>query len=240
MSVPIIYGDENNPILLNGDENNPILLNGDENDPILLNGDENDPILLDDSDDDDQTEHFACPTREWWRYEKRQETVFSGPYDKNTNQYKDVVQMLLGDLKGFKWQHILCRDQLIKFSMSLAKRMQNKDTNYKVFLAHVKADDTECEIVLSVMVFSLENDTVAKVHLLCSGVPEMGGGLLKHAIKHFKQIETLGVVRLTPLDRVKTFYNKHGFEDVGSKNFELKLRRPESPEKKVRRIIPDK
>ena len=207
-------------------------------------GDENDPILLTDDSDDDQTEHFACPTREWWRYEKRQETVFSGPYDKNTNQYKDVVQMLLGSLDGFKWQHILCRDKLKKFSNHLAKLMQNENANYNVFLAHVEPDDTECEIVLSVMVFSLEeNDTVAKVHLLCSGVPKMGGGLLKHAIEHFEQIKTLGVVRLTPLDKAKKFYKSYGFKEVGPKRFELRLRpvlRPESPEKKVRRIIQDR
>jgi len=165
----------------------------------------------------------VCSPSDWWKLSikdpiEANEIQFVGPCDKESWEYEEVKKILArkSESKGFNWQPLLCRNELDEYSSDLAFHMENNTKNF-VFVAFARSSHSKraCVVMLSIMVVEMQSTTEAFVHLLCSGVPTMGGRLLAFALTKLKSDnQQLEFVRLSPTDKAVNFYEKHGFQKI--------------------------
>ena len=49
----------------------------------------------------------ACPTWEWWRFDRDHEPVLTGPHGMNSAEAGEVLKILEGKTEGSRWQTLL-------------------------------------------------------------------------------------------------------------------------------------
>jgi hypothetical protein len=156
---------------------------------------------------------IACPTYDWWRFDAGAKPTLSGPHGSLSDEFQNVAKILEGETDGFQWQHILCRDTLMGYSRARAKWMKSSNEEAKVFIARGGwIDDVECEFLSAIMVCEYsKKERKVHVHLLCSGVPGVGGDLLDYAVSEMEKDSNVDFVELDPVVRAVNFYKRHGF-----------------------------
>lgn len=171
----------------------------------------------------------ACPTYDWWGFDAKAEPTLSGPHDSESDEFQTVAKILKGETLGFLWQHILCRDTMMGYSRGRATWMNSNPDVAKVFVARGGSnDDVDCEFLSAIMVCEYSKKMrKVHVHLLCSGVPGVGGKLLEYAVSEMEKEPNVDFVELDPLDEAVTFYERHRF--VFGDDGDLMTRRWRSP-----------
>ena len=173
-------------------------------------------------------EEYVCSPSDWWKLSikdpiEANDIRFVGPCRKDSWEYREVQKILEGaqdSNKGFNWQPLLCRDALKDHGNELANVLKGED-GLSVFVAftrstHPRPEGNPCAVMLSIMVVDMRRVTNAYVHLLCSGVPTMGGRLLAYALTKLKSDnQKLESVSLHPTQRAKGFYEKLRFTSTG-------------------------
>lgn len=139
----------------------------------------------------------------------RETITLSGPHSKTTPEYEKVREILSGTVEN--WQPFLCRTELSKFSINLAKKMQSSD-KLKVFLSRSPLGEPQnCEFISAILVCEIKSDEVY-VNLLCAGLNGVGSRMLSYALQNMKE-NGRGIQHITlhTLKKAKGFYEKYGF-----------------------------
>ena len=165
-------------------------------------------------------EENVCSPSDWWKLSikdsiEANEIHFAGPRDNESWEYKEVEKILKDEPdseKGFSWQPLLCRNVLQPYGFQLALELGR--AGFFVFVAFTHSSHPEekpCVVMLSIMVVEMKSPTNAYVHLLCSGVPTVGGQLLAYALTKLKvDNKELESVSLHTTKKAEDFYKKHG------------------------------